>query len=90
MDIATACRTVHEWAELYYSGGRPRSTPGSLPEAVAVIKAYLEREKADGKPIVELVIAENLLMTREGVRWVMPFVLSAEAMEAAKRRKESG
>ena len=89
MTIDEACRTVHAWHELL-SMDESRSTPASLPEAVAVIKAYLEREKADGKPIRELEIAEVLLMTREGVRWVMPFVLSAESMEKTKRRKALG
>jgi len=46
-----------------------------------------QREKADGKPIHELEIAENLLTTCKGIRWVMPFELSAESMEASKRRK---
>jgi hypothetical protein len=50
----------------------------------------LEREKAEGKPIRELEIAEHLLMTREGIRWVMPFVLSAELMEKSRRRKTHG
>lgn len=87
MDIATACKTVHEWADIYSPDGKQRPTPPSLIEAVSLIKAYLEREKADGKPIKELEIAPNLLCTREGVRWVMPFAMSAESMEATKRRK---
>ncbi len=87
MDIATACKTVHDWADVFYPDGKPHSTPASLVDAVAVIKAYLEREKADGKPITELEIVQHMLMTREGIRWVMPFAISAESMEAKKRRK---
>lgn len=89
MDIDDACETVHAWHELF-SISQSRSTPANLPEAVLVIKAYLERERADGMPIQELDLAEPLLMTRKGVRWVMPFVLSAESMAASKRRKSRG
>ena len=87
MDIAEACKTVHRWAELLASHAPEGTAPGNLPEAVAEVKRYLEREKADGKPIRELQIAEHLLSTREAAQWVMPFALSAESMEAAKRRK---
>ena len=90
MDIQHACKTVHQWQELFEPNAASSGVPASLPEAVAAIKAYLEREKADGKSIKELVIADALLTTREGVRWVMPFVLSAESMEAAKLRKAQG
>jgi hypothetical protein len=86
MTIDDACKTVHRWNDLLEPGATGRSVPGGLPEAVAEIKCYLEREKADGKPIRELEIAEHLLMTREGIRWVMPFVLSAESMEKTRRR----
>lgn len=87
MEITEACRTVHQWQELFAPGATATTTPASLPKAIATLKSYLEREKADGKSIHELLIADHLLMTREGVQWVMPFVLSAESMEAAKRRK---
>ena len=87
MDIAEACKTVHRWAELFASNAPDGTDPGNLPEAVAEVKRYLEREKADGKPIRELQIAEHLLVTREAAQWVIPFVLSAESMEASKRRK---
>ncbi len=90
MDIATACKTVHEWAKVFRDDAKQLAAPLSLAEAVAVIKAYLEREKADGKPIAELAIADYLLMTRAGVRWVMPFALTAEHIEAAKQRREAG
>jgi len=87
MDIAEACRTVHQWQEVFAPGVTASSVPQSLSEAVAVLKQYLENAKCDGKPIRELAISEHLLMTREGVRWVIPFVLSAESMEASKLRK---
>lgn len=90
MTIDDACKTVHRWAELLQPGSRGGSVPGGLHEAVATIKAYLEREKADGKPIREPELTEDQLMSREGIRWVMPFVLSAESMENAKRRKTLG
>jgi len=90
MNVAEACRIVHQWQELFSPSASGRSVPGNLVDAVAVIKAYLEGERADGKAIGELEIAEALLMTRQGVRWVMPFVLSAEAMETSKRRKAKG
>lgn len=87
MTIDDACKAVRQWADLVCPGANGRGVPASLSESVATIKAYLEREKAAGKPIRERVIADHLLMTRQGVRWVMPFVLSAESMETAKRRK---
>jgi hypothetical protein len=87
VNIVDACKTVRLWAELFEPGAAGRNAPGSLLDAVAEIKRYLENAKADGKVIQELVIAEHLLTTREGIRWVMPFVLSAESMEASKLRK---
>ena len=90
MNIAEACRTIHQWQEVFAPGAVDSSVPKSLVDAVETLKGYLEREKADGKPIAELAISEHLLMTREGVRWVMPFVLSAECMEASKRRMAMG
>ena len=86
MTIDEACKTVHRWAELLEPRSSGGGVPASLSDAVATIKAYLEREKADGKPIRELEMTNDQLMSREGIRWVMPFVLSAESMEAMKRR----
>ena len=63
-----------------------RAAPGCLPGAVQEVKRYLEKENGDGQSITELEIAEHLLMTREGVRWVMPFVMSAESLEESHRR----
>lgn len=90
VSIGDACKTVRQWAALFAPDASNRTTPGNLVDAVAAIKGYLEHEKGDGKPIHELVIAEHLLTTRVGVRWVMPFVLSAESIEAAKRRNAQG
>ena len=89
MDILDACQTVRAWAEVF-SSVQTHSTPSNRPQAVAVVKAYLEREKADGKAICELEIGEHLLMTREGMRWVLPFVLSAESMETSKCGAQAG
>ena len=86
MDIAEACRTVNHWQEVFAPGSTANTVPKSLSEAVTVLRHHLENARCDGKPIDELAISEHLLMTREGVRWVMPFVLSAESMEASKHR----
>ena len=87
MDIAEACKTVHAWNDRLSCDPAAWSDPGILQGAVAEVKRYLENARGDGKPIQELRIAEHLLTTREGLRWVMPFVLSVEAIEASKRRK---
>ena len=87
MTIDDACKAVHRWAQLLSLASRGGGVPGGLPEAVATIKAYLERESADGKPIIELELTEDQLMSREGIPWIMPLVLSVESMETAKRRK---
>jgi len=87
MDISNACNTVRLWEEFFSKSSTIEVPTGDLGAAVKEIKRYLEYEKADGKPIRELEIADHLLLTREGVRWVMAFVLSAESMEASRRRK---
>ena len=90
MDIAYACKTIRAWNDLLNPDATRRSVPGALPEAVAELKRYLERARSDGKPILELSIPEPFLTSPEGVRRVMPFVLSAESMEVnalqARRR----
>lgn len=90
MNIAEACKTVRLWLELFLTKATSQKHPGELVEFVAVVKAYLEREKVDGKPIRELEISEHLLAPREGVRWVMPFALSAESIETSKCLKALG
>lgn len=87
MEVQEACKLIRHWNESFLS--RTDLTPQAhgLVEAVAALKRYLEREKCDGKPIHELDVAEHLLATREGIHGIMPFVLSAESMEAWKRRR---
>lgn len=91
MDIAEACKTVYRWHDLI----EPESAiapdvPCALPEAVAEVKRYLEREETEGEPILELEIGEELLLTWAGVQWVMPFALLAESVDAWKHRKTRG
>ena len=86
-DALQACKLIRGWNDALVTGAVPPTPRSALAEAVIGVKRYLEREKADGKPIRQLEIAEQALATAEGVRSVMPFVFSAEAMEAAKRRK---
>jgi hypothetical protein len=90
MTIDDACKAVHRWAELHSLASCSGSVPSGLPEEVSTIKAYLEGERADGKPIIELELTEDQLMSREGIQWIMPFVLSVESMETAKHRKARG
>jgi hypothetical protein len=91
VDIAEACKTVYRWHDLIEpESAIARDVPCCLPEAVAEVKRYLELEETEGEPISELEITEELLMTREGVQWVMPFALLAESVEAWKHRKTPG
>ena len=89
MEIFAACETLRICNELFCKRQKPSISGFEAVEAVRVLKAYLERARADGKPIRELDIAETLLFTPEGMRWVMPFVISAEGMLARHRRMES-
>ena len=89
-EVQEACKLIHKWNEFFLGGRDPPVGPPGLVVAVATVKRYLERERADGKPIRELEVAEHLLATREGIRWVLPFVLSAESMEASRRRTTPG
>ena len=86
MQIQDACKLIRQWNTLFLATAAPPNAAQDLLDAVATLKRYLERAKGDGKPIRELEVDEYLLATREGVQWVMPFVLSAEAMEGSKRR----
>jgi hypothetical protein len=90
IEIQAACKLIRQWNDAFVAQKGPDLPSASLVEAVADLKRYLELKKGDGKPIRELEVAEHLLVTREGVRWVMPFVISAESMEAHQRRKEFG
>jgi len=87
MDIQLACQTLRHCNECFATGAAPRWTAGDAFAAVQAVKRFLERVKADGKPIRELDIAEPLLFTRQGLQWVMPFVFSVEAMLAHDRRR---
>jgi len=53
--------------------------------AVRSVKHHLEHDRDDGHTIQELEIGDHLLLTRTGVRHVMPFVLAVAAMVARKR-----
>ncbi len=83
MEISAACKTIRAWGELLRRDADGRRGPQSLSGAVEEVRRYLELV-ADGKPIVELAVGEHLLSTPEGIRWVMPFVISAECMEAVR------
>ncbi len=93
MDIAYACKTIRAWNDLLNPDATRRNVPGNLPDAVAELKRYLERARGDGRPIFELSIPEPLLTSSESLRGVMPYVLSAESIEAhallARRRVTS-
>jgi alcohol dehydrogenase class IV len=89
MDILQACRTLRHCNEAFAMRQNPSLSDGDAVRAVQSLKHFLERARADGKPIPELEIAPPLLYTREGMQWVMPFVLSAEAMLAHERRRQS-
>ena len=88
MDILQACRTLRHCNECFAMRRPPTLGDAAAADALLTLKLYLERMKADGKPIRELEVAPPLLYTREGMQWVMPFVLSAEAMLAHERRKQ--
>ncbi len=89
MDIHQACHTLRHCNEAFALQRQPALGEADAVAAVAALKQFLERVKADGKPIRELEIAPPLLFTREGLRWVMPFVISAEAMLAHERRRQT-
>ena len=90
IEIQAACKLIRQWNDAFVALESPHLPATGLVEAVADLKRYLELKKGGGKPIRELEVAEHLLATREGVRWVMPFVISAESTEAHERRKEFG
>ena len=79
MNIEEACRVVRAWSDILSPDARPGSAPGSLTDAVAELKRYLGLDVAEGPTSQELELSQTLLMTRAGVRGVMPFVLSAES-----------
>ena len=90
IEIQAACKLIRQWNDAFVALESPDLPATGLVEAVADLKRYLELKEGDGKPIRELEVAEHLLVTREGVRWVMPFVISAESTEAHQRGEEFG
>lgn len=82
MDITEACMTVRECQSAFPAGNQPTVVPFELDLAVQELKRYLEAQRT-GSSIHELEIDEQLLFTRTGVNYVMPFVLSAERHLAA-------
>jgi hypothetical protein len=86
VEIAVACKTIRAWNDFFLMKSASAAAPDGLPEAVFEVKRYLENTRADGKPIRELDVATDLLYTPEAIRWVMPFVFSAESLEASRRR----
>ena len=88
MEILEACKMLRQCNERFCMRQEPAIGSHEASMAVQALKSFLERARADGKPIQELDIAESLLFTPEGLRWVMPFVISAEGMLAYKRRME--
>lgn len=90
IDIQAACKLIRQWNDAFVALESPDLPTAGLVDAVADLKRYLELNKGDGKPMRELEVAEHLLATREGVRWVMPFVISAESTAAQQRRKAFG
>ncbi len=89
MDITTACRALRQCNDAFVMHKKPTVDAKAAALSVATLKEYLERTRADGKPIRELDVTEDLLWTPEGIRWVMPFVFSAEGMLANERRKHA-
>ena len=87
MDVGQACQLVRAWNDSFTSASAQPTTTAELADAVVQLKRYLECEAADAGPIRELEIADYLLETREGIRWVMPYVVKAESIEASKRRR---
>lgn len=78
MDITEACMTLRACEAAFGEGREPKVMPFELELAVHAIKRFLEAERPDACPIRELEIDEQLLFTRVGVHYVMPFVRDVE------------
>jgi hypothetical protein len=87
MDIDQACRTIRRANDSFLVDGIPGDAAVDVPEAVAVLRNWLEGVRGDGKRIEELMISPSLLVTPAGIRWVMNYVTSAETLAAAARRR---
>ena len=83
MDIVEACAAIRYCDAAINSGQQIPFSQAELCEAVGAIKRFLELARTDGKLIHELEIADYLLRTPQGVRWIMPFVTSAQEVLAA-------
>jgi hypothetical protein len=80
MNISDACKTIRRCNESIQSYSASLDCE-QVALAVSTLKSYLETARADGKPIDELLISESMLLTPQGMSWVMSFVTAAEAME---------
>jgi hypothetical protein len=83
MDIAEACKTLRKCSDAMRTYAVPAECD-DVPLAVVTLKRYLEQARGDGRPIDELLISESLLLTPQGIRWVMRFVADAEFVESAR------
>ena len=83
MDIVEACAAIRFCDAALNPGQQIPLSEAELCEAVGAIKRFLELARTDGKVIHELEIADYLLCTPQGMRWIMPFVTSAQDVLAA-------
>ena len=85
MDIEEACNCIRQWNDFFTGSNALTYSSIDLIRALRTVKHHLERGLDDGNTIHELEIGDHLLLTRAGVRHVMPFVLAVEAMAARER-----
>jgi hypothetical protein len=90
VNISDACQTIRAWNDVFNPTATQRTVPGDLQDGVLELKRFLEDAKGDGEPIAELQIAEHLLATRSALKWVMPYVVTAEAMQGSGRQTGYG
>ena len=88
MHIDDACRAIRRCSDAIASYQVPAHCV-DVPLAVVTLKRYLEQSRDDGQPLDELLISESMLLTPQGMRWVMAYVTMAEALEAAAHRARS-
>lgn len=86
MDIAQACETLWKALSTIRQGAPLRPT-AEWREALTSLKAFMEAKTK--RPIDALTISDELLATRQGLRYVMPYLLAAEA-EVARAPAEPG
>ena len=85
MDISEACRVVRRCRDTIESCRIPDECDG-VALAVFTLKQFLERARG-GRAVDELLITESVLLTPQGIRWVMRFVDEAEALLAIDGRR---